>query len=113
MKGTTRLVFIGLIFSTGITVGCQQHNEKPRLNTSSQQSFSSSLQQVRAQVDETTLNRFDKTIRYTLETYRIQKEYSLLPTSNPLDGLTAEQVLQLPSKQIKQSVRRFRAWDRI
>lgn len=113
MKGTTRLILIGLIFSTGITAGCQRHNEKPRLDTSSQHSFSSSLQQVRAQVDETNLKRFDKTIRHTLETYRIQKEYGLLSISNPLDGLTAEEVMELPLSNQRQRIRRLRSWGRI
>ncbi|MBD3653880.1 hypothetical protein [Kangiella sp.] len=113
MNGVTRLVLIGLIFSTGITAGCQQHNEKPRLDTSSQQTFISSLQQVRSQVDETRLKRFDKTIRHTLESYRIQKEYSLLPTSNPLNGLTAEEILELPVSNQRQSIRRLRTWGRI
>ncbi|MCW8856297.1 MAG: hypothetical protein OQJ95_02955 [Kangiella sp.] len=109
MKASGWLVLKGLLI-IGISVGCQQHNEKPRLDTSSQQSFKSSLQKVRSQVSNDSIEQFDQLIHHTQHRFHLQKQYSLLPVSNPLNGLNAEEVLKLTSKSKEHSPRRLRNW---
>lgn len=113
MKGTALPVLASILISIGITSGCQQNNKTPRLDTIDQQSFSKSLKQVRAQVDDSYLKQFDQAIKQALHNYHIQKEYSLLPTSNPLHGLTGEEVMELPLGNQRQSIRRLRVWGPI
>ena len=113
MKGTALPVLASILISIGITSGCQQNNKTPRLDTIDQQSFSKSLKQVRAQVDDSYLKQFDQAIKQALHNYHIQKEYSLLPTSNPLNGLNAEQVLELLDSRRRDDPRKLRAWGGI
>lgn len=107
MKGAEWLVLTGILISIGILSGCQQNNERPHLDTSDPQVFDESLKQVRAQVDKTHLEQFDQAIQFAQHHYEIQQQYGLLPTQNPLDGLTAEQVLELPTYGQRQVTRRW------
>ncbi|ACV27581.1 hypothetical protein [Kangiella koreensis] len=117
MKALGRLALVGIItieiLITGTTIGCQQQTIEPRIDTSNQQVFNKSLNQVRSQLDAECIEQFDRAINYALHTYQLQKQYSLLPTSNPLNGLNAEEVLKLPTKNQEHSPRRIRNWTSI
>lgn len=107
MKGTTLRMLLCILISFGITTGCQQDNKRPRLDTTNLQTFNKSLQQVRTQVDEAHLKQFDRAIQFAQHNYEIQQQYGLLPSQNPLNGLTAEQVLELPTNRQRQVTRRL------
>lgn len=116
MKALGRLALAGTIITLGILMlgtmtGCQQQEAEPRIDTSNQQLYTESLSQVRSQVDEESIEQFDRAVDYAQHTYYLQKQYSLLPASNPLNGLTAEQVLKLTPE--KQKPRRLRNWTSI
>lgn len=118
MKALGRLALVGIItieilIFTGAITGCQQQAIEPRIDTSNQQVFAESLNQVRSQVDKDCIEQFDRAVDYAKHTYQQQKQYSLLPTSNPLNGLNAEEVLKLPSKNQEHSPRRVRNWTGI
>lgn len=113
MKGKVLPLLVSILMFIGMIGGCEQNSQKPRLDTTDPQAFNKSLKEVRAEVNDTCLDQFDQTIKKTLHTYQIQKEYSLLPTSNPLDGLSAEQVLELPVSQKRHDPRKLRAWGGI
>lgn len=113
MKGTALPLLVSILICVGMIGGCQQNNRTPRLDTTDPQAFNRSLKEVRAQVSETYVDQFDQAVQKALETYQIQKEYSLLPTSNPLDGLSAEQVLELSDSQRRDDPRKLRAWGGI
>lgn len=118
MKALGRLALAGTIITLGILIlgaitGCQQLTAEPRIDTSNQQAFTESLNQVRSQLDQESIEQFDRAINYAQHTYYLQKQYSMVPASNPLDGLTAEQVLKLTPENQKQKPRRLRNWTRI
>lgn len=113
MKASGWLVLTGMLITLG-TTGCQQQkDDKPRLDTSSQQAFIKSLDQVRLGVDEQYIEQFDRAIRHTQTRYQLQKEYSLLPASNPLHGLNEDGVLELIPENRKHHPRRLRNWTSI
>ena len=113
MKGKAQPLLVSILICVGMIGGCQQGNSTPRLDTTDPQAFNKSLKQVRAQVSEAYVDQFDQAIQKALQTYQTQKEYSLLPTSNPLDGLNAEQVLELSDNQRRHDPRKLRAWGGI
>ncbi|WP_018624091.1 hypothetical protein [Kangiella aquimarina] len=113
MKGKVLPLLVSILMCVGIIGGCQQNSQKPRLDTTDPQAFNKTLKEVRAQVDDTRLKQFDQAIKQALHTYQTQKEFSLLPTSNPLDGLSAEQVLELSHNQRRHDPRKLRAWGGI
>lgn len=118
MKALGRLALAGTIITLGILIlgaitGCQQQAAEPRIDTSNQQLFTESLNQVRSQVDKKSIEQFDRAVDYAQHTYYLQKQYSLLPASNPLNGLSADEVLQLTPENQKQKPRRLRNWTSI
>lgn len=115
MKALERFVLAGTIIILGVFTftGCQQQAVEPRIDTSNQQLFTESLSQVRSQVDKESIEQFDRAVDYAQHTYYLQKQYSLLPVSNPLHGLSAEEVLKLQSENHKYPQRRLSTWTSI
>lgn len=110
MKASGWLVLTGMLMIIGITTGCQQPAERPRLDTRNQQTFSKSLNQVRSQVDSNSIEQFDQAIHHAQHRHYLQKQYSLLPTSNPLHGLNAKDVLELAIDNQRKNTRRLNHW---
>lgn len=112
MKASGWLLLTGMLIMLE-TAGCQQQTVEPRIDTSNKQAYIKSLNQVRSQVEAECIEQFDRAIRYAQSRYQLQQQYSLLPASNPLNGLSAKGVLELLPENQKHNPRRLRSWTTI
>ena len=114
MKAAGWLALTATLLVTGLAFSCAKQTSEPRIDTSNYQAYIDRLQQVRSQLNTEQLSQFDRVVEYVQYRFHLQKQFSLLPTEHPLDGLTAQEVLMLPIEtRQRHSILRLHSWMRI